>query len=199
MRLRPHARLHPTSLPAVQAHVVAEVCDLDDEELIKMVGPELVETVVSHDIIGRLMIQCARQPGLAAVWEHLMGFDGAPLAWQSLKAALAASALSACCVCECRPAHQWQAGVDREAVNDVLLCAGAEFYLREWPELVGKPFGEVKLAPGLPAYTVERRLEDASWEAPQKQLSPQGSKSGCCLPAHKAAEMKHPHASCRLS
>lgn len=30
----------------------------------------------SHDMIGRVMIQCARQPGLAAVWEQLMGFRG---------------------------------------------------------------------------------------------------------------------------
>lgn len=54
---------------------MAEVCDIDNEPLIKMVSPDIVQTVVSHDIIGRLMIQCARQPGLAAVWEQLMGFD----------------------------------------------------------------------------------------------------------------------------
>ena len=57
---------------------MAEVCDIDNEPLIKMVGPDMVQTVVSHDIIGRLMIQCARQPGLAAVWEQIMGFDGEP-------------------------------------------------------------------------------------------------------------------------
>lgn len=27
----------------------------------------MVETLVAHDVIGRLMIQCARQPGLAQV------------------------------------------------------------------------------------------------------------------------------------
>ena len=48
-------------------HIVAEVCDIDNEELITLVGLEHVETVVSHDIIGRLMIQCARESGLAAV------------------------------------------------------------------------------------------------------------------------------------
>ena len=35
-----------------------------------------VEVVVAHDIIGRLMIQCAREPGLAHVMEGLLGFDG---------------------------------------------------------------------------------------------------------------------------
>jgi len=40
------------------------------------VGKEHVETVVSHDIIGRLMIQCAREKGLAAVLTEMLGFDG---------------------------------------------------------------------------------------------------------------------------
>ena len=66
-------------LRLVQGHICAEVCDIDNEQLIKMVGPDIIQTVVSHDIIGRLMIQCARQPGLAAVWEQLLGFDGALL------------------------------------------------------------------------------------------------------------------------
>ena len=60
----------------MQGHIVVEVCDMANEPLVKMVGGDAVETVVSHDIIGRLMIQCARQPGLATVWEQLMGFDG---------------------------------------------------------------------------------------------------------------------------
>ena len=58
---------------------MAEVCDLDNEPLVKMVGTEHVQTVVSHDIIGRLMIQCARQHGLASVWQQIMGFEGAPI------------------------------------------------------------------------------------------------------------------------
>lgn len=49
---------------------------MDNDALVRMVGGDMVETVVSHDIIGRLMIQCARQPGLASVWEQLLGFDG---------------------------------------------------------------------------------------------------------------------------
>lgn len=57
-----------------QGHIVAEMCDMDNEPLVKMVGCDKVETVVAHDIIGRLMIQCARQPGLAGVWAELMGY-----------------------------------------------------------------------------------------------------------------------------
>ena len=50
----------------------AELADIDNEPLVRMVGGDRVCTVNSHDIIGRLMIQCARQPGLAAVWEQIM-------------------------------------------------------------------------------------------------------------------------------
>ncbi|XP_038877877.1 ion channel CASTOR-like isoform X1 [Benincasa hispida] len=56
-------------------HIVVELSDLDNEVLVKLVGGELVETVVAHDVIGRLMIQCARQPGLAQIWEDILGFE----------------------------------------------------------------------------------------------------------------------------
>ncbi|KAK9813412.1 hypothetical protein WJX73_006994 [Symbiochloris irregularis] len=91
----------------LQGHIVAEVCDMDNDALVRMVGGDMVETVVSHDIIGRLMIQCARQPGLASVWEQLLGFDG---------------------------------GVSEDNL------AGDEFYIREWPQLVGRSFQEVMLS-----------------------------------------------------
>lgn len=51
----------------LRGHIVVELSDLDNEQLVKLVGGDLVETVVAHDVIGRLMIQCARQPGLAQV------------------------------------------------------------------------------------------------------------------------------------
>ncbi|XP_059655335.1 ion channel CASTOR-like isoform X1 [Cornus florida] len=67
----------------LRAHIVVELSDLDNEVLVKLVGGDLVETVVAHDVIGRLMIQCARQPGLAQVilvnlvpiWEDILGFE----------------------------------------------------------------------------------------------------------------------------
>ena len=46
---------------------MVELSDLENKALVKFWGGDLVETVVSHDVIGRLMIQCARQPGLAQV------------------------------------------------------------------------------------------------------------------------------------
>ncbi|XP_059655351.1 ion channel CASTOR-like isoform X3 [Cornus florida] len=59
----------------LRAHIVVELSDLDNEVLVKLVGGDLVETVVAHDVIGRLMIQCARQPGLAQIWEDILGFE----------------------------------------------------------------------------------------------------------------------------
>lgn len=56
-------------------HIVCEVCDVDNEDLVKLVGKEAVETIVSHDVIGRLMIQCARERGLAQVLDKLLGFE----------------------------------------------------------------------------------------------------------------------------
>ncbi|XP_077225143.1 ion channel CASTOR-like isoform X2 [Tasmannia lanceolata] len=59
----------------LRGHIVVELSDLDNEVLVKLVGGDLVETVVAHDVIGRLMIQCARQPGLAQIWENILGFE----------------------------------------------------------------------------------------------------------------------------
>ena len=58
-------------------------------------APGSVQCVVPHDIIGRLMIQCARQQHLSEVYDALCGFDG------------------------------------------------MEFYFKSWPELAGRPWGEV--------------------------------------------------------
>ncbi|PHT52546.1 putative ion channel POLLUX, partial [Capsicum baccatum] len=57
----------------LRGHLVVELSDLDNEVLVKLVGGDLVETVVAHDVIGRLTIQCARQPGLAQL--HGMQFE----------------------------------------------------------------------------------------------------------------------------
>ena len=68
-----------TSLPefmANEAHAVAEIRDIDNEELVRMVGLAKLETVCSHDMVGRSMIQCARQPGLGQVISALLGFEG---------------------------------------------------------------------------------------------------------------------------
>jgi len=59
-------------------HMVVEMQDIDNKTLVELVDGDQhkVEVVVAHDIIGRLMLQCAREPGLAHVLEGLLGFDG---------------------------------------------------------------------------------------------------------------------------
>ena len=41
-----------------------------------MVAPDVAEVIVNHDMIGRLMLQCARTPELAFVLDSMMGFEG---------------------------------------------------------------------------------------------------------------------------
>ncbi len=59
-----------------KAVAVLEVRDIDAEPLMRLVGGEHVHTVTSHDIIGRLMLLFVRQPGLARVYETVLGFEG---------------------------------------------------------------------------------------------------------------------------
>ena len=64
-------------LPVVPAgHVVAALRDIDNEPLVQMAGGAGVETLVTHDLIGRLMLMSARQPGLARVYSEILGFGG---------------------------------------------------------------------------------------------------------------------------
>jgi ion channel POLLUX/CASTOR len=76
-------------------HVVAEIHRSDNEQLVRIVGKDAVETFVTHDIVSRMLVHCARERGLAQVFEQLLGFEG------------------------------------------------CEFYVQEWPDLVGLTFGEV--------------------------------------------------------
>lgn len=79
----------------LNGHIVAEVRDIDNEPLVRLMGGRDVETMVSHDVLGRLMLMSARQPGLASVYQEVLGFDG------------------------------------------------DEFYMKDWPELTGVPFGDL--------------------------------------------------------
>ena len=60
-----------------KGNIVVEVIDVENEPWIKTAGGDLVQTVVAKDVITRLMVQCARQPGLAQVWKDILGFDNA--------------------------------------------------------------------------------------------------------------------------
>lgn len=60
----------------LSGHIVAELRDIDNEPLVRLVGGNDVEILVSHDVIGRLVLMAARSPGLARVYSCLLGFEG---------------------------------------------------------------------------------------------------------------------------
>lgn len=64
------------TLPELAGHIVAELRDIDNEPLVRLVGGESVEILVSHDVVGRLVLMAARSLGLARVFKCLLGFDG---------------------------------------------------------------------------------------------------------------------------
>ena len=60
----------------LDGHIVAEVRDVDNEPLLRLVASSNIETIVSHDIIGRLMIMAVRMKGLTRVFGSVLGFEG---------------------------------------------------------------------------------------------------------------------------
>lgn len=76
-------------------------------------GDELVEAVVSHDIVGRLMIMSVRQPGLLSPVYHSPRHFDVRLSMPGLS----------------------------RVYDQTLGFDGDEFYSDEWP-VVGVPFGQ---------------------------------------------------------
>ncbi|KAG3198789.1 Ion channel [Phytophthora cactorum] len=64
------------TLPELSGHIVAELRDIDNDPLLRLVGGNDVEILVSHDVIGRLVLMSARSPGLVRVYSALLGFEG---------------------------------------------------------------------------------------------------------------------------
>jgi hypothetical protein len=61
----------------LKCHIVVEMQDIDNQDLVSLATPDdITEVIVAHDLIGRLMIQCSRTPGLANLLEMLIGFEG---------------------------------------------------------------------------------------------------------------------------
>merc|ERR1711988_1616751 len=71
-----------TAFGKLKGHIVVELCDIDNVDVMRIgMGHSGIPIVplVAHDIIGRLMIQCARQPGLAFVFSDVLQFDGSEI------------------------------------------------------------------------------------------------------------------------
>merc|ERR1711907_783817 len=85
---------NPESLPyALQGHIVVELRDIDNEPVVRLGisddarnpdGTVMTEEdkdrqvlpLVGANLIGRLMVQCSLEPGLAAVFAHILAFAG---------------------------------------------------------------------------------------------------------------------------
>ena len=57
-------------------HVVAEIADLRNLEVARMVGRDEVRLIVTGDLISRIIVQTARQSGLSVVYTELLDFGG---------------------------------------------------------------------------------------------------------------------------
>jgi hypothetical protein len=61
----------------MKGHIVAEVKDVDNALLIKMVGQPVIETVVSHDITGRcvLYIHCLKHANNPLIHSYHLSYS----------------------------------------------------------------------------------------------------------------------------
>jgi voltage-gated potassium channel Kch len=65
----PHRRPEPY-------HIVAELGELRNLEVARMVGRDEAELVVTSDLISRIVVQTSRQSGLSVVYTELLDFGG---------------------------------------------------------------------------------------------------------------------------
>jgi voltage-gated potassium channel Kch len=65
----PHRRPEPY-------HIVAELSELRNFEVARMVGRHEAELVVTSDLISRIIVQTSRQSGLSVVYTELLDFGG---------------------------------------------------------------------------------------------------------------------------
>ncbi len=56
--------------------IAAEIRDVANAEVARVVGGSEVQLVLADDLIARIMVQSTRQPGLSGVYTELLDFDG---------------------------------------------------------------------------------------------------------------------------
>ena len=60
----------------LRGHIAAELLDLEHKDVVTSIDTNHIEVVVARDFLGRLLVQTARQTGLAQVYSMLLSFDG---------------------------------------------------------------------------------------------------------------------------
>ena len=74
-----------STLRLKNANVVAQLRRTESEKLLSLVSRGSVASVATNDTVGRLMLIFARKPGLARVYNEILGFDGSEFytkAWE---------------------------------------------------------------------------------------------------------------------
>ena len=104
-------------------HIVCDVCDVDNEELVLLVGDGMVETVVSHDIVGRLMLQCSLRC-VIYLFSYYFKAASCLLTGPSVDDLICRAGLA-------------------QVLDSLLGFDGCEFYIAKWPQLQGKTFAEL--------------------------------------------------------
>ena len=72
-------------------HILTEIIDESNLEIVKMIGKDEVEVIITDDIIGRIIIQTSRQSGLSMVYQELMDFEGDEIYFSKIKELLGKS------------------------------------------------------------------------------------------------------------
>jgi voltage-gated potassium channel Kch len=57
-------------------HIVAELADMRNYEVARMVGRDEAQLIVTSDLISRIIVQTSRQSGLSVVYTELLDFGG---------------------------------------------------------------------------------------------------------------------------
>ncbi|OWZ23422.1 Ion channel protein [Phytophthora megakarya] len=120
------------TLPELTGHIVAELRDIDNDPLLRLVGGNDVEILVSHDVIGRLVLMSARSPGLARVYSALLGFEGNEFYFKAWPECVGVSFGG---LAECFP-NAIPLGLKRKIGGEVLICPSASTLIEEGDEIL---------------------------------------------------------------
>ncbi len=63
-------------------HIVAELAELRNVEVARMVGKDEAQLIVTSDLISRIIVQTSRQSGLSVVYTELLDFGGDEIYFQ---------------------------------------------------------------------------------------------------------------------
>ncbi|GMF20949.1 unnamed protein product [Phytophthora fragariaefolia] len=113
------------------AAILPELRDIDNDPLLRLVGGNDVEILVSHDVIGRLVLMSARSPGLARVYSALLGFEGNEFYFKEWPecVGVAFSGLAE------RFPNAIPLGIKRKG-GEVFICPGANMIVEEGDEIL---------------------------------------------------------------